>query len=162
MGTGTDLTTPAPTAVPTNVPQATAVPTAVPGGSTATVVTGGGSLNLREYGSTTARVLTQIPEHSQVNILQAGSIWTRISWNGFSGYVMTKYLSQGSVPSGSVATVYTVSGSLNLRQSASTGAKVLVRIPRLQQLTVLAYRDGVVRGKLERVDRICTDPVPSL
>lgn len=139
MGTGTDLTTPAPTAIPTNVPQATAVPTAVPGGSTATVVTGGGSLNLREYGSTTARVLTQIPEHSQVNILQAGSIWTRISWNGFSGYVMTKYLSQGSVPSGSVATVYTVSGSLNLRQSASTGAKVLVRIPRLQQLTVLAY-----------------------
>lgn len=138
VGTGTDLVTPAPTAQPTNAPQATAVPTAAPGGSTATVVTGGGSLNLREYGSTTARVLVQIPEYGQVDVLSWGNIWTQISWKGLSGYVMTKYLSQGSVPSGSVATVYTVSGSLNLRQSASTGAKVLARIPRLQRVTVLA------------------------
>ncbi len=129
LGTGTDLTTPAPTSAPAVTP--------APSSATATVVTGGGSLNLREYGSTTARVVAQIPEYSQVTLLYEGSIWTKVSWNGLSGYVMTKYLSRGSAPSGSVATVYTVSGSLNLRQSPSTGAKVLARIPRLQQLTVL-------------------------
>lgn len=126
-----------PTAAPGGVTEATALPTAAPAGNTATVVTGGGSLNLRASGSTAARILVQIPEHAQVTVLASGSIWSQVSWNGFSGYVMTKYLSQGSVPTGSVATVYTVSGSLNLRQSASTGAKVLARIPRLQQLTVL-------------------------
>ena len=131
LGTGTDLVTPAPTA--------TLAPTAAPNAATATVVTGGGSLNLRAYGSTAAQVLAQIPEYAQVTVVQAGSIWTMVNWNGLSGYVMTKYLSQGSAPAGSTATVYTVSGSLNLRQTPSTGAKVLARIPRLQQLTVLEY-----------------------
>lgn len=166
----TMLPTVVPTPIPTPVP--TPVPTAQPPQSTALVVTGGGTLNLRAYGSTSAPVLAQIPEYARVTVLSTGSIWSAVSWNGLNGYVLSKYLFTGDVPTGQTAIVYTVSGSLNLRESPSTGARVLTRIPRLSRVQVAQSGavwcritwnglTGYVQTSFLRFDGIAT-PTPTL
>ena len=129
-------------------------PTPAPTGSTsvAQVSTPSGSLNLRAYASTSARVLLQIPEYAFVTVYNRGATWSYVSYNGVSGYVMSVYLSFGGTPvvptappSGGgeiLARVTTSSGSLNLRESASTGARVLLRIP--QNAYVSVYNRGSV------------------
>ena len=129
-------------------------PTPAPTGSTsvAQVSTPSGSLNLRAYASTSARVLLQIPEYAFVTVYNRGATWSYVSYNGVSGYVMSVYLSFGGTPvvptappSGGgeiLARVTTASGSLNLREYASTSARLLLRIP--QNAYVSVYNRGSV------------------
>ncbi len=130
-----------PTAAPT------LAPTAVPSGNAvqAMVYTTGGSLNLRTSASSSAKVLAQIPYGTWITVYTKGLQWSLASYNGLTGYVMTQYLSFGTaaptpaptavptaqpnIPSGAVAYVTTSGGSLNLRQTPSSSAKVLLRIP---------------------------------
>ena len=132
---------PYPTAVPT------LAPTAAPAGNPvqAMVVTTGGSLNLRTSASSGGKVLAQIPYGTWITVYTKGLQWSLAAYNGLTGYVMTQYLSFGaavptavntaaptaqpSIPSGSAAYVSTTGGSLNLRATPSSSAKVLLRIP---------------------------------
>ena len=125
-------------------------PAAQPAGGHAYVYTGnGGSLNLRNrpsYGQTT---IAQLPFGTEVEVLSVSGSWTRVRALGRTGYVLSTYLrsSPASQPSatpppaqgGTVnnppasaesAQVITANlGSLNLRASASAGARVLMQIP---------------------------------
>lgn len=119
---------------------------------TAKVSTQSGSLNLRESASTSSKVLTTIPRNQQIPIYDKGSIWCSTAYNGERGYVMTKFLTFQSdmdqtpddQPSASLeyAKVTTKSGSLNLRQEASSSAKVLRTIP--QNTIIPLYEVGSV------------------
>ncbi|MDD2648861.1 MAG: SH3 domain-containing protein [Eubacteriales bacterium] len=55
----------------------------------------GGYLNLRETDSTNGNVVTQIPFGSEVAVVdyEGKSKWQYIKYNGYEGYVMTRYLS---------------------------------------------------------------------
>ncbi|MGN1019739.1 MAG: SH3 domain-containing protein [Aristaeellaceae bacterium] len=113
---------------------------------TVTVHTGNGSLNLRETPDANARVLTLIPDGTQLERLQAGSDWTKVRYDGQTGYVMTKFLQEGAASGGSAqttsATVSTADGGgLNLRRTASSDAQVLLVIPNGAGLTVLEKGD---------------------
>ena len=86
---------PAATEPPSALPTPTPAPTAVinPGaGQTAWVNTVQGSLNLRQLPRDTARVLCAIPQNAAVTVHQRGTIWCRVTYNGYTGYVMTDYL----------------------------------------------------------------------
>jgi len=114
-------------------------------GSTAQVITASGSLNLRVSNYYGARILTRIPQYAYVTVLTYGSTWCYVSYGGYTGYVMTQYLStSGSSSSGgnsasssSTAVVNTSSGSLNLRIRAVYGSTLLTRIPQYASVTVL-------------------------
>ncbi|MGN0971378.1 MAG: SH3 domain-containing protein, partial [Aristaeellaceae bacterium] len=115
---------------------------------TVTVHTGNGSLNLRESPDANARVLTVIPDGTQLERLIAGSAWTKVRYGSHTGYVMTKFLQEGASSGGSTQpqeTAATVStsdgGGLNLRQSASASAQVLLVIPNGTGVTVLEKGD---------------------
>ena len=130
---------------------------------TAVVVTESGSLNLRKSDSTQATILTTIPRNATITVLDKGVTWCKVTYGGFIGYSMTKYLSFGGakptaapgpaatpVPAATAiptaapaaapvsAQVTTPSGSLNLRKSASSGAKILARIPQYAVVPVLS------------------------
>lgn len=121
-------------------------------GTVATVVTTGGSLNLRATARDNAKVLTTIPYGAKIIVTSRGTTWCAASYGGYSGYVMTKFLSFGDVPlitaspsptptlspggEGSIAYVTTTGGSLNLRASAESNAKVLCTIPNNTQLVI--------------------------
>ncbi|MCH5287715.1 MAG: SH3 domain-containing protein [Christensenellaceae bacterium] len=127
-------------------------PDDVPAGTTATVSTASGSLNLRQSPSTSSTVLRTIPRGATVELLQKGSEWCQVRYQGTSGYVAARYLSFGGTGGGDstpqtpaeTATVTTTSGGLNLRETASTDARVLASIP-----------NGASVGVLERGDAWC-------
>ena len=139
-------------------------PTPTPGTNAyqALVVTSGGSLNLRETAGSGGKVITQIPYGAWVTVNAKGSTWSFVSYGGQSGYVMNQFLSFGAsiptavptaaptaaptalpnIPNGETAYVSTTGGSLNLREYARSGAKVLLTIPNGTMITVSVKGDS--------------------
>ena len=129
---------------------------------TAVVNTPSGSLNLRNGPSSSARVLCTIPYGDIMIVVSRGSTWCSVIYNGTAGYVMTRYLAFGTAqiqptasprpaqqptqqpmyPVNTQAMVTTTGGSLNLRESPDSKAKVISAIPYGAQVTVLSR--GVV------------------
>jgi len=99
----------------------------------ATVATGGGSLNLREMADANARVLLSIPNGAQVELQIEGDAWCKVTYNGTTGYVVTRFLDVEA----SAWYVNTTSGGLNLRETASADARVLLVIPGGTEVTML-------------------------
>ena len=109
-------------------------PDEAPAGATATVNTASDALNLRQSPSTASTVLRTIPRGATVELLKQGAEWCQVRYQGTSGYVATRYLAFGGQSGSSVtitetATVMTSGGGLNLRETASTAARVLASIP---------------------------------
>lgn len=52
----------------------------------------GNSVNMRQSPSAAAKVLTQVAIGQVVDIISAADDWSKITWNGKTGYMMTKYL----------------------------------------------------------------------
>ena len=57
----------------------------------ATVI--GGKLNMRVDCDPSAQRITQIPNGSTVAVIEQGSIWCKVVYNSYEGYVMKKFLS---------------------------------------------------------------------
>ncbi len=76
-------------------PAPTSTPTAAPvwsGEAVAIVTTSGGALNLRREASQSSSVITTIPNGSYLQISSYASSWCSVFYNGYSGYVMTRFL----------------------------------------------------------------------
>ena len=137
----------------------TATPT-VPSSAVTAVVstTNGGSLNLRAYAETNAKVLQVIPNGTRVTVTARGSVWSAVTYNGDSGYVMTGYLDFGasqatSTPSPTPAptptpvtvqsAVIATNGSkLNLRSSPVIGDNLITSLANGTYVTVLERGDS--------------------
>ncbi len=109
----------------------------------AKVTTAEGSLNLRKKAASSAAVLARIPQNEMVEVLTPGEKWTKVAYRSKTGYVMTAFLTFVDVPQpvaeAMTAKVATPQGSLNLREKASSGSKVLRTIPREASVIVLSY-----------------------
>ena len=147
--------TAAPT-LPTPAPEPTAPP--VPGGLSARVTTAQGSLNLRAQASAGSRVLRTIPQYAVIPVLEQGPLWCKTAYGGFTGYVMTSFLTfltesqptptpvqtqapaptAAPLPGGTAARVVTPGGSLNLRASPRDTARVLRTIPQNDMVSLLS------------------------
>ena len=142
-------------AVATAAPTASTLSPQSTGGTVATVVTGGASLNLRQYASSGAKVITTIPNGEKVIVHDRDAIWASVVHEGIAGYVMVNYLSfENDTPKTPTpaptptpgpnpyqAQVVTTGGSLNLREYARSGAKVLLTIPNGTVITVSVKGD---------------------
>ena len=85
----------APTAVPTAAPTPVSYVTAAPTVGYATVT--GGALNLRSSASVGASVIMSIPNGRTVRLIVWGDTWSQVDYEGFVGFVMTRYLTAGPV-----------------------------------------------------------------
>ncbi len=99
-------------------------------GITATVIDG--ALNLRASASTSAGVVTVLPDGATVTLSGATSNgFSRVTWNGNTGWAYSLYLKTGDDGGGSgngtFATVF--DGALNLRSGAGTGYGVVRVLP---------------------------------
>ena len=118
----------------------------------AQVTTEQGSLNLRGGKSTGATLLKRIPQNAYVEIINYGSTWCYVNYNGTKGFVMTKFLTvvSGTTGSGSTGTtppysdserkyakVVTAQGSLNIRSPQSTDASIVGYAPQNAYVQVL-------------------------
>lgn len=133
------------TATPVKTTTPSPRPTATPAPSKyATVKTGGASLTMRSGPGTGYSSVTSIPNGKTVTVLSVSGSWTRVSWNGKTGYVSSSYLipadapvtetptvrpTATAAPSGQTARVKTTGGTLNMRSGASTSAPVVLKLP---------------------------------
>jgi peptidoglycan hydrolase-like protein with peptidoglycan-binding domain len=117
-----------------------------------------GSLNLRNRPAPGPNTFAQIPFGAKLTVLSKSGIWSKVTYQGKTGYVLTSFLSLkliGTVPpqptpapsgnpsnppepAGTSATVFVPGGGkLNLRSSASYGTTVIGQIYHGATVTVL-------------------------
>lgn len=88
------------------------------------MVVKGGKLNLRQEPSLSAKVLDQYPTGTWMTVLSEEGEWSRVSVDGKTGYVMSKYLSE----SASASTLYVRTNTgrgLNLRDEPSLEGNII-------------------------------------
>lgn len=96
----------------------------------------GGGLNLRETASLQAKVLGQYKTGTWVEVVEKGDEWSKVKVGGKEGYMMSKYLSDGT----NAATLYVRTNTgigLNLREGPSTSAAIITSFPIDTAVTVV-------------------------
>lgn len=100
------------------------------------MVVQGGRLNLREKASISASVLGQYPTGTWIEIVEKGEEWHKVSVDGKSGYMMSKYLKSPS--EGKMHYVRTNTGiGLNLRSEPSAKGAIITSYPIGTKVNVL-------------------------
>lgn len=88
------------------------------------MVVRGGSLNLREQPSLKAKVLGQYPTGTWMTVHSEEDGWSKVSVNGKTGYVMSKFLTDGSTSN--TLYVHTNTGrGLNLRTEPGLTGQII-------------------------------------
>ncbi|WP_187373559.1 SH3 domain-containing protein, partial [Neobacillus jeddahensis] len=106
-----------------------------------------GSLNVRTSASTHAAILASLTKGTAVTVLSEANGWAKVQVNGKTGYVSITYLSSSnptsSAPSAPIKKYVNVSsGSLNLRNGASTNAAISTTLSKGTMVTVLSETNG--------------------
>ncbi len=107
----------------------------------AQVKTPGGWLNMRKAPDTRSPLLKKVPNYTHVTYLgQENDEWSKISYQGVTGYVQSKFLSLTQTAEGK--TLYPdAKGEVHVRKTASDTGKILATIPYTQGVTVLEVYD---------------------
>lgn len=139
-------------------------------GMTATVVTPGGTLNLRALPHAGSRIMARIPAHTVLLVMERGAEWCMVDFSGIQGYVMSQFLSFGTVStpiekpgdnqpeampeagteeekteSKQYAYVNTQSGSLNLRSDPDGNSLIVDTIPQYARVVLIEKGDAWCR-----------------
>ncbi|UJP10148.1 peptidoglycan DD-metalloendopeptidase family protein [Microbacterium sp. KUDC0406] len=130
--TPTTAPKPAPTTAPKPAP--TTAPKPTPAGSSSSAITYKTTavLNLRPTASTSKKALLRIPKGKSVGkVLASSGSWRKVTYAGKTGWVHKDYLTKSTVTSvAPKAITYKTTAVLNLRPTASTSKKALLRIPK--------------------------------
>ena len=100
----------------------------------------GGLLNLRQEPSLSAKVIRQFPSGTWMTVLSEEGEWSKVEVNGQTGYVMSKYLTDGS-PSTTFYVRTNTGRGLNLRDEPSVEGNIITSFKPGTAVEVL------VRGK---------------
>lgn len=99
------------------------------------------NVNLRKGPATSYESLGTIPSGTKVTVLEKGSSWSRVVYNGVEGYISSSFLSD---PSASTATNSTLkfwlmqtTAQVVMRKSASDSAEQMATVPAGTTVTVL-------------------------
>ena len=80
-----------------------------------------GTVNLRATPSKTGKVLAQIPYQTSLEVEYYDSTWSKATYNGKTGYIMTEFLSGGkTITKSDLQTIYN-----SLKKTLETIEKVL-------------------------------------
>lgn len=109
-------------------------------GGTAWISTGKGALNMRKKADAKSVVVAEIPDGARVQVEEAEREWTRLTYQGKTGYVKTAYLRLDSQMIGK--TIYPDGSQLLLREAADEKAKSIASIHASQPMTILSLGDA--------------------
>ena len=97
-------------------------------------------VNFRSGPSTDTEILQAVPQGGTVNVL-ANSVngWTKVSYNGKTGYISSPYLTATTPVSTAPAAIWTAmtTGEVNLRSGTSTSTSILAVVPYNTKVTVM-------------------------
>ena len=108
------------------------------------------TLNLRMTPTTSAKVLAQLKNGTQLSVIEPGETWCKVALStGMTGYVMTKYLQLHNLPTSPKKTVQNGASYVNLRSKGSYNASVLLRVYSGNEVTVLIPGDVWTKVRYE-------------
>ncbi len=106
----------------------------------------GGKLNLRQTPSLAAKVLGQFPTGTLVEIVEKGDEWHKVEVNGQAGYMMAKFLNEGTAETTAIVRTNTGIG-LNLREEPGTDGAILTSVKNGGEVVVLQKGSNWCRVK---------------
>ena len=130
--------------------QSTEKPAPTVVGSTATVV-GAGLLNIRSGPGTDCARIGVLKDGDQVTILEDLDDWYKISMNGMTGFVASKYLSIGGTYEETSRDGLVLSGPLNVRTGPGTGYDRVTSLKAGTAVKVLASSNGWYRISVNNI-----------
>lgn len=90
------------------------------------VSTSGGELNLRGYATTSSAILAQIPNGTEVEVIESDGSWASVIYNGISGYCSMQYLKKASQ---STAAVTETTAPVSVSSETSTETTTVTTSP---------------------------------
>jgi len=102
----------------------------------------GSSLNLRAEASTTASVVTQIPNTHRVAVLDAVEGWYKVAYNGQNGYVSADYVELSDIMNVEPGAAKVTTDVLNVRSAPSTSADIVTRLSNDATAKILGINTG--------------------
>ena len=111
------------------------------------VSTNSSGLNLRRAPAENASIVTEIPKNATIDVYSINADgWYYVQYGTYSGYASAGYItlnsSSWSIDYGSpqgYAFIATKSDPLNLRESPSTGSKILAEMPKGSRVEIINY-----------------------
>ena len=122
-------------------------------GAVVTLEGGTGTVNMRSTPSTSGTVLQRLAHGTSVTVLRNDGVWCKVKYQDTTGYIVTSYLTMTGEPGqtpdedpplgeGEVEAVANpTSSTLNLRQTASLDAAILLEIPKGESVIVTQKGD---------------------
>lgn len=110
-----------------------------------------GNLNMRKGSGTSYGIILTIPKGQEVTVLSTSDGWSKVNYQGKTGYVSHKYLGSfkttGSQSSSEIppsqeipntGNFYTTTHNLNLRKGAGTNNGIILTIPKGSSIEVIS------------------------
>ncbi|MED3652199.1 SH3 domain-containing protein [Heyndrickxia sporothermodurans] len=119
-------------------------------------VDAGSTLNMRNKASTSGAIVAKLKKGTKVTVLSESNGWSKITANGKTGYVSSKYLvtskqTETTTPKTKYVNIASVSG-ISMYASPSTNASVIVNIGK--GVAVLVYSESNGWSKIKVYDQI--------
>ncbi len=96
--------------------------------TTTTKYVNASSLNFRSGPSTSYSVIGKLSSGDKVEVISTSNGWSKIKYDGKTGYVSSKYLSSNAPESSTTTTKYVNASSLNVRSGPSTNNSVIGKL----------------------------------
>ena len=101
------------------------------------------SLNVRSGPSTSYSVIGKVSEGDKVEVISTSNGWSKIKYNGKTGYVSSQYLSSSTAPESTTTTTkYVNTLSLNVRSGPSTSYSVIGKVSEGDKVEVISTSNG--------------------
>ena len=100
------------------------------------------SLNFRSGPSTSYSIIGSISKGSKVEVISTSNGWSKIKYDGKTGYVSSKYLTSSAPESSTTTTKYVNATTLNVRSGPSTSYSVIGSLSNGSKVEVISTSNG--------------------
>lgn len=100
------------------------------------------SLNFRSGPSTSYSVIGKLSSGTKVEVISTSNGWSKIKYDGKTGYVSSKYLSSSAPESSNTTTKYVNTSTLNVRSGPSTSYSVIGTLSSGTKIGVISTSNG--------------------
>ena len=100
------------------------------------------SLNVRSGPSTNNSVIGKLSSGDKVEVISTSNGWSKIKYDGKTGYVSSKYLSSSAPQSSTTTIKYVNASSLNVRSGPSTNNSVIGKLSSGDKVEVISTSNG--------------------
>ena len=99
------------------------------------------TLNVRSGAGTSYQVIGTLSKGTKVEVISESNGWSKINYNGKTGYVSSQYLSN-SASTSSTTTKYVTATTLNVRSGAGTSYQVIGSLSKGTKVEVISESNG--------------------